>query len=82
MYDQINKELEKYFGEDGVKLVPDSTGQHQYCLRFNDHIEMTPANVAFAKSIVAKYSPSQWFDNETRQVDEWQTIHVDGDTGV
>jgi len=69
MYDQINKELEKYFGEDGVKLVP-AEGEYDYYLRFNDHIEMTPANVAFAKSVVAKYDKTQWFDDEMREC-EW-----------
>lgn len=62
MYDQVNKELEKYFGEDGVKLVPSDL--YGYSLLFNDHIKMTPASIAFAKAVVAKYDKTKQFGDE------------------
>lgn len=71
-YELINDKLAIYFGRDGVRLVPDETGdEYDYYLQFNDHIELTQENIELAKSVVAEYDTTQWFDDEMRHVDEW-----------
>jgi len=70
-YAIINRILESHFGRNGVKLIPDPTGEHEYLLRFNDHIKMTQTNIGLAKSVVAQFQQSRWYDDELRHVDEW-----------
>lgn len=71
-YELINDRLALYFGRDGVKLVPDETGdKYDYYLRFNDHIELTKENIELAKSVVAEFEQSEWYDDEMREAEGW-----------